>query len=589
MASNNNNNNDKAAVVVIVGGGPSGAAAAKAMADRGFTHIDLYEAYPHPKSLSKTSSKAYVIALNPRGQQGVLDSTGIDLLKAASNNNKKAEGECGVVSNGMARHVYNPKTKQTSTKIIDHMDSPSLIIPRQALTGCLLDAANESGVNVHYQHRLVDVDFENCVATFAIITTAGGGDDDGISNNAECDDEQVQENKSTTTTTTKMIDVKYDLLIGADGCNSKVRNLMVKNNNSLSNFTARTEEDSMEYQVVVLPESPFDSDFPEGTVHSWNNKELNAICLGFPMKRRDSDNDKDDKNKTNSAQRHSMLFAIVFPEGKLESFRRSDKSSNDDDDDGYYRDNLTKLLPDLFRGNDEHGEQRLSAFIEQLQENQIANGGLCVWSSSLGHVHNNSHGGDGGGDDDDGGGGIILLGDSGHGMWPSLGQGANCALESVAVFARCLDELLASKKTDEKDSTSSFTSSSSTSWTNELVQRFQHARFEDATAAVDLTYGGIGARTCRGRQNAPLSYKLQIIGMMLLHKLTFGIVPMPALLRLMMGSKELSYSTAKRYNFHYEKCICLGGALFLTIATTVVIPRIWSQLRGSPDNSGNEL
>jgi len=36
---------------------------------------------------------------------------------------------------------------------------------------------------------------------------------------------------------------------------------------------------------------------------------------------------------------------------------------------------------------------------------------------------------------------VILLGDASSGMWPSLGQGANCALESVAVFTQCLDEL----------------------------------------------------------------------------------------------------------------------------------------------------
>jgi len=30
------------------------------------------------------------------------------------------------------------------------------------------------------------------------------------------------------------------------------------------------------------------------------------------------------------------------------------------------------------------------------------------------------------------GSGVVLMGDAGHGMWPTLGQGCNAALESVS-------------------------------------------------------------------------------------------------------------------------------------------------------------
>jgi len=494
----NNTNNDKR--VVIVGGGPSGAAAAKAMADRGYTNVHVYEAYPHPKSLATTSSKAYVIALSPRGQQGILDATGIDVAKEAASDyiavdasvsgRSISAASCnsceGVVSTDMARHVYNAKTKKTSSKVRNHAELISTIVPRKALTERLLEAATESGVHVHYQHRLNEVDFENRIARMAV------GD----------------KHKET-----KTIEVEYDLIIGADGCHSKVRNLMVENQTILKDFTARIEEDSMEYQVVVLPENPFANTHPEGTVHSWNNKELNSICLGFPMRNKDTNN-------------YSMLFAVVFPGGKLESFRTTG-----------YKEPLTKLLPDMFT-DDTDGEKNLNEFTRQLRENHIANGGLCVWSSSLGHAYEDAKGN---------ASGVVLLGDSAHGMWPSLGQGANCALESVAVFVRCLDALARKG-----------TKSSSSSWTSELIQTYHNARFEDANAAVDLTYGGIGSRKSRGRLNAPLSYKLQMVGMVVLHKLTFGIVPMPALLRIMMG-KQISYSTAKKLNFYYEKYICVGA------------------------------
>ncbi len=473
QTNNNKTNNNTTTrfdqAVVVVGGGPSGASAAKAMRDRGYTNVSLFEAYPHPKTLEKTSSKAYVIALSPRGQQGILDATGIDVLQEAS----YKDNALGVVSQHLARHVYNPKTKKTSSKPRSTAGMERTVVTRQALTAHLLDAVQESGATIHYQHRLESIDFDQKIATFE-----HGG---------------------------KQIQTNFDLLIASDGSRSKVRSLMVEN---LDDFSARTEEDSMEYQVVVMPQNQFVKSHPENTTHSWNNKELNAICLGFPL------HDNND----------AMLFAVVFPEGQLESFRKTG-----------YEEPLTNLLPDLFGDECADRIANLKVFEDQLLKNQIANGGLCVWSSGLGHAKS----------------GIVLLGDSGHGMWPSLGQGANCALESVGVFCQCLDGL------EENDSNEA--------WTSQLIANFQKARSEDARAAVDLTYGGIGARESRGRQNAPLSSKLQMIGMMLLHKLTLGVVPMPALLRVLMGTKGLSYSRAKKFHFQYEKYICWGALAFLLL------------------------
>jgi len=138
---------------------------------------------------------------------------------------------------------------------------------------------------------------------------------------------------------------------------------MVADRNVLKDFTARTEEDSMEYQVVVISESPFDgTNFPDRTAHSWNNKEYNAVWLGFPLAKQQSNaNNEDENNNRNikegtSISRHSMLFVIVFPEGKLASFRETK--------DGY-RAPLSALLPDV-AGND---EGRLSDIEQQLRGN----------------------------------------------------------------------------------------------------------------------------------------------------------------------------------------------------------------------------
>ena len=50
------------------------------------------------------------------------------------------------------------------------------------------------------------------------------------------------------------------------------------------------------------------------------------------------------------------------------------------------------------------------------KDNTPSSGGVCVWAQALSHP----------------GSGVVLVGDSGHGMWPSLGQGGNAALESVS-------------------------------------------------------------------------------------------------------------------------------------------------------------
>ena len=147
------------------------------------------------------------------------------------------------------------------------------------------------------------------------------------------------------------------------------------------------------------------------------------------------------------------------------------------------------------------------------------------------------------------------------GMWPSLGQGCNCALESVAVFCKTMDDLAGFALNHSKNSN---TGTTTATWAEMVVREFNQRRYVDAFAAVDLTYGGIGARKARGRQNAPLSFKLQVAGMMLLHKLSFGLVPKPALLRIMAGD-DVPYSSAKNFNFYYEKMICMG-ALTVSIA-----------------------
>ena len=441
--------------VIVAGGGPAGGAVAMSLAAAGHT-CDVYEAYPPPLQGAKNSPKAYVISLGKRGQDGLQAATGITPQSVKD----------GILSPNFVRQTVKQPKLQTRA-------FASLVAPRKVLAAHVLEQAEQKGVKVHYEHRLVDIEFEKRQVI-------------------------LQDSKG------KKVTAKYDLLVGADGSKSQVRALM---DQRLDDFSVlRTEQDSMEYQVATLAETPF-KQWPGDTVYSWNNKKYNAIALGFPL------------------ASGEYRFAIVFPQGKFQEFKAAQKETGDGYDDA-----LVSLFPNL----DVATQKDLAA---QLYQGEPASGGLCVWLSALGSVSQ----------------GVALVGDSGSAMWPSLGQGANCSLESAAVFCKTVEDVVAASSTTNP-----------TELASQIVQEFNKRRQADVTAADDLTYGGIGAKKSRGAQNAPLSYKLQIAGMMLLNKLTLGLVPKPALFRLMLG-EDLSYSMAHKLNFRYEKLICLSAVAAVTV------------------------
>ena len=381
--------------------------------------------------------------------------------------------------------VSKSLVRHPRNKTMDHSQQPSVIIPRKYLTAHLLDQAERAGATVHWQQRLVELDLVKRVAVFQSEEKKEQAADDGDNDN----DKSVQHTRR----------ISYDLLIGADGSNSLVRAVLDQQADDFA--VVRQEQDSMEYQVAVLNKNPFPF-FSADAVHVWNDKKYNSICLAFPL------------------HTGGMLLAPVFPQGQLEEFKKAQEATGKGYDHA-----LECLMPDVSLAVRAEISQQLA------YGGEPANGGLCVWTSALGSSQH----------------GVVLVGDSGHGMWPSLGQGANAALETVAVFCRAVDNVQHTLY-DE----------SLRVWTSAVVEKFTALRHEDALAAVDLTYGGIGARKSRGRENAPVSFKLQVVGIMLLHKLSFGIFPKPAMLRIMSGD-DIRYSTARRYNFFYEKFICIGA------------------------------
>lgn len=342
----------------------------------------------------------------------------------------------------------------------------SVAYGRNTLSASLLDKALEAGTKLIFSHRLVDINLESKVATFE-------------------------------TTRKRRVQFQYDVLVGCDGVHSQTREILSE---LVPDFTVRTENDTMEYQVAVLPgrlesylkEESTKCAFKNKVMRSWNHRPTNSMCLAFPH------------------EEGGTLFTIVFPGGELAAFAKKED----------FHTPIQALLPELT-------SSARREIVQQLETSgPPAIGGTCVWVNRLVE------------------GSIALVGDSAHGMWPSLGQGANCALESAAEFVH-------------------------SAGTEKWLQNYQANRYEDAVAAVDLTFRGIGGKSSRHMNNAPLLFWAQIAIMMLLNKGTFGVIPKPAMLRLMFGD-DVGYAKLYRWNDVYEKRVMWGA-----ISVPFVLAGLW--------------
>ena len=127
---------------------------------------------------------------------------------------------------------------------------------------------------------------------------------------------------------------------------------------------------------------------------------------------------------------------------------------------------------------------------------------------------------------------------------------------SFAVFADAIEAVTGSVSSGAGCRGVDMSASSNKELVEAIAIEYDGLRREDALAVVDLTYGGIGGTKVRGRQHSPVMFKVQIALFMLLNKITAGLVPMPAMLRIMKGDSA-RYSTLKRAD-RVEKYVAYG-------------------------------
>ena len=131
----------------------------------------------------------------------------------------------------------------------------------------------------------------------------------------------------------------------------------------------------------------------------------------------------------------------------------------------------------------------------------------------------------------------------------------------VTVFADAIEAVTGSISSGAGCRNVDFSASSHEELAHAIALEYDGLRHDDALAAVDLTYGGIGGTKVRGAPHSPKMFKLQVLLFMLMNKLTAGLVPMPAMLRIMKGDGA-PYSALKRAN-RVEKFVTYGTVFSL--------------------------
>ena len=215
----------------VVGGGPVGALLSISLARHGY-RVGLYEGRPDSRQTSIYQGRSINIALSDRGWRS-LEKIGIgpeiknQSIPMYSRRIHGADGEASEIPYG---------------KEGDAIWSVS----RSGINELLLDIAEqEDNIDIHFEHRLMDIDFETATCTFQV----------------ENDTELV---------------VETDYAFGADGANSKVRRLA-------HNFPR------FSYSQTYMPQSYIELNIPpnadgshklmKNALHIWPRKEFMLIAL----------------------------------------------------------------------------------------------------------------------------------------------------------------------------------------------------------------------------------------------------------------------------------------------------------------------
>ncbi|GAA6621913.1 FAD-dependent oxidoreductase [Scytonema sp. NUACC26] len=345
--------------VVIVGAGPSGLLLAHyllrrdkpgtacAKSDRKY-QIEIYERRADPRLVSFPKYRTYSLALSPRGINALSHIPGLE----------EAVRAVSVEVSGTIIHQKNGKT------VFRRIRTPQLTLDRTnlaiAILQKLVSSYDSSGVKIHFDSKCTGVDFANKIVKF--------------------------ENNSTGQTEFK--NVNYDLLIGADGASSAVREELL----NTDGFESQQKYFYKDYKSIFIspPDPKLKLHLQPSNLHSWRLRLNNATNL-LLLYQLDG----------------SWSGVINFPHGKNQIAELCSKQKVLQ----YFQENFPEIAGAI-------AEEEAEAFASRPISRVV--------SVSCNRYHH--------------GDSVLIIGDAAHAVPPSIGQGCNSALEDVVVFDRLLDE-----------------------------------------------------------------------------------------------------------------------------------------------------
>lgn len=220
--------------ITVAGGGPVGSLLAISLARHGY-QVGLYEGRPDSRKTSIYQGKSINIALSDRGWTS-LEKIGI-----------RTEAKRDAIP--MYHRAVHDVDGTLSRIPYGKEDDAIWSVSRGGINERLLDIADdEPNIETHFEHRLIDIDFESASADFS---TPDG----------------------------RTVSVDADIAFGADGANSRVRHTA----HSFPRFSYSQTFMPESYIELNIPAAPDGSHRLEtNALHIWPRKDFMLIALPNP-------------------------------------------------------------------------------------------------------------------------------------------------------------------------------------------------------------------------------------------------------------------------------------------------------------------